>query len=288
MSIWEHRITVHETLGFMTSFAGVPAGEFSYHTKGAKFTGTERGDYVTQLWDEQQCPFCRQSLTAISPTKEDFGTRKALHVCAVCGWWKAKNKTLLPGAFMQVAQAGALLRALDMTDMSIPIGEVQSYLAGRYEARYDIHPQVFEETVASVFRGLGFKATTTAYSNDGGIDILLQRANETIGVQVKRYKDSIQVSQIRELAGALMIAGITKGVFVTTSRFSSGATRASEILTQKGLPIELVDAEKFYDALRIARRPMYKSIEDFEEMLPLCYLPVIYHGPGDLTSLDLR
>jgi restriction system protein len=54
---------------------------------------------------------------------------------------------------------------------------------------------MFEETVASVFRSLGYDATVTAYSGDGGIDVILHKGEERIGVQVKRYRNSISVEQ---------------------------------------------------------------------------------------------
>jgi len=55
-------------------------------------------------------------------------------------------------------------------------------------------------TVASVFRDCGFHARVTSYSGDGGIEVILERGDETIGVQVKRYKSAIDAEQIRSLA----------------------------------------------------------------------------------------
>lgn len=159
--------------------------------------------------------------------------------------------------------AAASLRELDLTDLSTPIEEIRSYLVAKYDKRFDINPQAFEETVASVFRDLGYSAETTAYSNDDGIDVILTRGRETIGVQVKRYTNAIKVEQIRSLAGALVFGGITRGIFVTTSTFQRGATPTTQQFSYRGYKIELVNATRFYDTLKLAQRAMYGSFEDF-------------------------
>lgn len=64
----------------------------------------------------------------------------------------------------------------------------------------DVHPRVLEQIVCSIFKDLGYKARVTAYSADGGVDVILDGANDnTVGVQVKRYKQErrIEAEQIR-------------------------------------------------------------------------------------------
>jgi hypothetical protein len=118
-----------------------------------------------------------------------------------------------------------------------------------------MEPGRFEQTVASVYRSLGYLARVTGHSGDGGIDVVLEGPDGIlVGVQVKRYRDRIEVEQIRSLAGALLLRGLTGGVFVTTSTFRSGATKAARLAASRGYPIELVDSAKFFDALKIAQR----------------------------------
>jgi len=155
------------------------------------------------------------------------------------------------------------LRELDLRDQSIPIAEIRAYLAAKYDARFAIDPWKFEEVVASVYQDLGYNARVTARSGDDGIDVILDGPDDSvIGIQVKRYSGRISVEQIRSLAGALLLNGITRGVFVTTSTFQSGAHTTVERFCLQGMPIELVDAERFYDALGLAQRTRYKSISD--------------------------
>lgn len=185
--------------------------------------------------------------------------------CPICGWWIAFRETLtLADEQSEVKTYGGMgaLRVLDLADVSTPVEEVRAYLTGRYEKRFELHPRLFEETVASVFRDLGYHARVTAYSGDDGIDVILDgRDGTTVGIQVRRYRGSINVAQIRELTGALVISGLTKGVFVTTSTFQSGAKRTAMLSADHGWPIELYDATRFYEALQLAQGEAFPGNE---------------------------
>ncbi|MDF2116379.1 restriction endonuclease [Roseiarcaceae bacterium H3SJ34-1] len=132
-----------------------------------------------------------------------------------------------------------------------------------------MHPRLFEETVASVFASVGFTTIVTAYSGDGGIDVVLEKNGEEIGVQVKRYKDRISVEQIRSLCGALVLRGLTQGIFVTTSSFQSGAEGTAAKFAKKGYKIDLMDSQRFYDVLRLAQS---NTIRDMSEEAASRYL----------------
>lgn len=149
--------------------------------------------------------------------------------------------------------AYGLLKPLDLTDISIPITDVRNYLAARYDARFCVDPYRFEEIVASVFRDAGYRARVTNRSGDWGIDVFLDGSNGSlIGVQVKRWKDSIAVEQITAPTGALVINDCTEGIFVTASQFQPGAVTAADLSSVRGFPIELIDAKRFYEILQLA------------------------------------
>lgn len=192
-----------------------------------------------------------------------------LRVCPLCGWWIAFRETVSCGPIVEVNTFGGVggLKILDMSDVNAPLSEVRQYLTARFETRFTISPRLFEQTVASVFSDLGYSTRVTAYSGDDGIDVILDGKNgDMIGVQVKRYRDRIAVAQIRELIGALVINRLTKGFFVTTSDFQSGAQRTANLALQQGVRVELVNASEFYEALKIAQRKRYTS-DDQEEFL---------------------
>jgi restriction system protein len=177
--------------------------------------------------------------------------------CPVCGWWKLINDSIHCAKrqlwYMSFASAG-MLRKLDLTDIRLPLSDVRQYLVARYSDRFDIHPRKFEETVASVFRDLGYYSFVTGYTRDGGIDVVLERSSgEQVGVQVKRYRDRIEVEQIRSFIGALIDKELTHGIFVSTSSFRKGAKLLSNRMALKGMYIELMDAHRFFQALKLSQ-----------------------------------
>lgn len=113
---------------------------------------------------------------------------------------------------------------------------------------------LFEKQVASIFRknktlkvisnGASIKNTL----GDGGIDIWLLNKinNQKYIVQCKNYSHTIGPKDIREFAGILKESKhneVTKGYFVTSSKFSSGAVKfATEFNEEKhGKEIILCD-----------------------------------------------
>lgn len=156
----------------------------------------------------------------------------------------------------------ARLKALDDVD-SMPIDEIRRCLIAKYESRFEVDRRRFEEVVADVFGSLGHEVILTSYSGDDGIDVILNGpTGGTVGIQVKRYRNSIKVDKIRELTGALVIGGHTRGTFVTTSVFQAGAARVADMSSIRGYPIELVDGERFYEYLRIARMTSAEQVMD--------------------------
>lgn len=220
------------------------------------------------------CVFCGESMKRL---KESIGQKAGgtiLRACTYCGWWTYWQQTCSPvfepdtrRSRWSLYGAAAQLKNLDEIDMSHGLEEVKRYLIAKYEARFDLHPRLFEETVGSVFIDLGFDTEVTAYSADGGIDVILRHSNDiTTGIQVKRVKSAIEVEQIRALAGALMLGGHTQGVFVTTSHFRSGAISTAKRLRHLAMPVELIDATRFLQALRITQRPAYESYFEWQDL----------------------
>ena len=230
--------------------------------------GTELGRELASRWASPNCPFCSVgSLQRFSENVERV-EEKVAFVCSNCGWWKAQRiKWWGSGAAggQYTFQGSAVLKQLNLNDINAPIEEIEQYIRIHYEKRFDVHPQRWEALVADVFAGLGYQSRVTGYSNDGGIDIILDKSGETIGVQVKRYRNVIKVEQIRSLAGALVLAGLTSGMFVTTSSFQSGAMAATQQYLKRGYRIELLDAESFFNALALKKRNMYRLFKDFSE-----------------------
>jgi hypothetical protein len=98
---------------------------------------------------------------------------------------------------------------------------------------------------------LGFQAEQTQLTADGGIDIWAVNNSPILGgrviVQCKRYGTDASVGEptVRELYGLVHAHGVTKGVVITTSKFTAGAMRFAE-----GKPLELIDGVRLMALVR--------------------------------------
>jgi hypothetical protein len=103
-----------------------------------------------------------------------------------------------------------------------------------------IDPLDFEEVVRQLVEKMGYRARRTKASRDGGVDIEAYNAQPIVGgkivVQCKCFSSVVGASYIRDLAGVVGHVGATKGVLVTTSRFSPDAYTFA-----LGKPLELID-----------------------------------------------
>ncbi|MCX4982430.1 restriction endonuclease [Streptomyces sp. NBC_00572] len=109
-------------------------------------------------------------------------------------------------------------------------------------------PIAFEGLVAELFRARGLQAVTTRRSNDGGVDVEALDPDPISGgsilVQVKRYRNTVPPSAVRDLFGTVQGAGANKGVLVTTSGFGPGSYTFAN-----GKPLTLISGTELVDLL---------------------------------------
>lgn len=87
----------------------------------------------------------------------------------------------------------------------------------------------FEELVGTAYRSQGYEVLPTADGVDGGIDLVLTRGPERVFVQCKRWNAwKVGAPTIRELFGLVVAHGATKGVVVTSGKFSQEARLFAE------------------------------------------------------------
>jgi restriction system protein len=112
----------------------------------------------------------------------------------------------------------------------------------------EMDPVAFEALVAELFQAMGMQAVTTQRSNDGGVDVdALDPApirGGKIVVQVKRYRNTVPPTAVRDLYGTVQHTGANKGVLVTTSKFGPGSHTFAN-----GKPLELVSGSELVDLL---------------------------------------
>lgn len=106
----------------------------------------------------------------------------------------------------------------------------------------DSSPEFFERVVAKLLLAMGYggsladAAQHLGGTGDGGVDGVIRQDQlglEQVYVQAKRYQpgNAVSAEQVRGFLGALYGKGATKGVMITTSKFSDSAIAAA---TQPG------------------------------------------------------
>ena len=116
-------------------------------------------------------------------------------------------------------------------------------------------PAFFERLIVALLLAMGYGGTSEdagralGQSGDAGVDGVIDQdplGVDQIYVQAKRYGDgnNVGAGAIRDFYGALSLKKAQKGIFVTTSAFSSGA-----IETARGLGSRIV----LIDGLQLAK-----------------------------------
>jgi len=104
----------------------------------------------------------------------------------------------------------------------------------------DNNGQVFEHALARWYLNRGYKVSKTPDPNDFGVDLVLEKGNETIAVQCKDYAQSVGREDLQQFLGAMQTYGINKGIYACIGGFNKGATEFA-----KGLPqLELIDLDR--------------------------------------------
>ncbi len=129
--------------------------------------------------------------------------------------------------------------------------ELQSQLADDIlDSMKGISPTSFERLVNRLLSQMGYGEVKreTGRSGDRGIDGILNQDTlglEKIYVQAKRYDTAtVGEPEIRNFSGSLDGQGATKGVFITTSTFSSTARQTAQNISMGNKSIILIDGRQ--------------------------------------------
>lgn len=134
-----------------------------------------------------------------------------------------------------------------------PQADQDSSLQGFLSVVKSLSPSGFERLSMRLLREAGFeRVQVTGRSNDGGIDgVGVLQLNDLMSFNVvfqcKKWEQSVPPKEIRDLRGA-MNGRAEKGIFLTTSTFSSNARAEAE--RPGAVPIELVDGEKLFEMFK--------------------------------------
>lgn len=107
---------------------------------------------------------------------------------------------------------------------------------------WNLDPVDFEYLIAALFERMDYKVSVTKSSYDEGIDVNAEinelGRKEKIIIQCKRYtKHTIGIGDIRNLLGVIHDKKATKGILITTSKFST----ESKKFERNNPSVELID-----------------------------------------------
>lgn len=118
----------------------------------------------------------------------------------------------------------------------------------------EMSPEFFEKLVLDLLLSMGFgsrnkeMAIVTPTSHDNGVDGIIPEdalGLDKIYIQAKRYTDNpVSKPEIHKFIGALDEQKASKGVFITTSKFTSGAKETADKASKK---IVLIDGKTLAD-----------------------------------------
>lgn len=97
----------------------------------------------------------------------------------------------------------------------------------------------FEEYLRILFIATGYKVKTTPASGDFGADLILEKENKRIAVQAKRYKSTVGIKAVQEVASAKTHYRANETWVVTNSKFTKAAQQLAE-----SNDVKLLDREK--------------------------------------------
>ena len=86
----------------------------------------------------------------------------------------------------------------------------------------------FESFLKELFGKMGYVVEITKSSGDQGADLIVQKFNEKIAVQAKRYNNKVSNSAIQEVVASMKYYGASKGMVITTNDFTFSAKELAD------------------------------------------------------------
>ena len=144
--------------------------------------------------------------------------------------------------------------------IDVAVQEIKaSVCAELLEKARSVNRTMFENIVIELVKRMGYgdendpmSGIRVGGSGDGGIDGIVKQDKlglDMVYIQAKRYKENNDVgaSLVRDFIGSLAIKGAKKGIFITTSKFTSQAMKHAE--ETKEYKIILIDGERLVELM---------------------------------------
>ena len=102
----------------------------------------------------------------------------------------------------------------------------------------------FEEFLRLRYKAEGYAVRKTPYTGDYGADLILEKGQQKIAVQAKRYKSNVGIKAVQEIAAAKLHYGANEAWVVTNSFFTKAALELA-----KSNKVKLVNRNELVEIL---------------------------------------
>ncbi len=111
-----------------------------------------------------------------------------------------------------------------------------------------VSPDRFERLVIDLLEKMGYgEGRQVGRSGDGGIDGVIDQdplGLEKVYIQAKRWQNQVGEPEVRNFSGSLEARGANKGVFITTSTFSSSAIQTARFISAGNKFVRLINGSE--------------------------------------------
>lgn len=147
------------------------------------------------------------------------------------GIWRASDPVpeylyLIPSEFdLTTEPGGSAIREI----VTVIDEKLVAYFRQHPNRIKELSPRQFEELICEIVGGFGWKAKLTPQTADGGYDIVALDHHALTNkylIECKLYIESpVRISPVRSLLGVIEHEDATKGIIVTTTRFTKPARK---------------------------------------------------------------
>ena len=137
----------------------------------------------------------------------------------------------------------------ELYDIEVRLQKAEVLRSTQEQSQVEQEPRIgksgipFEGKCLRLLQQMGFTASSTTSTNDGGIDIIAIHPQPILAgkyiIQCKDWKGKVGVVVVRELYGVVSSENANKGILITSSTFTKEAEEFA-----RGKPLELIDGEQ--------------------------------------------